>query len=862
MLFALKQTYTLAFPKPPGGGRSMTHATGFALVLISPTIALLMAHTLIGPPTTAGEKAVSMLNKMLRCLHWIVLASAIFLTACDSVEERAQEYYDNGVELLEMGNAEKAAIEFRNAVELDGEFVEARMELAKIQEHERRFSSALQNYLKILETDPNHVDALVRAANIMIVAGHIDRGMENIDRAYKLAPDDVRVLVTRSVGNLRLGNYEEAVKNAEKALTKAPAEPRAGLVLASDQLHRGNIKEAEAIVNRFLEVNPDDVSLNVLRIRVLEQIGDKEKLVAHLRKMIQLYPDSLEVRRVLARWYVAEKDLPNAEAQLRKLHELQPESTEALRNLIQFVTDTRGEAAAMEEVKSQIARAENATRKVPLQILLAEMYYDSGDPEAAHSLLDSVIADEGQDSPALEARLLLGQFKAREQKFDEALAAANSVLAVDQKNAIALGLRAAIHSDQGNHEQAVIDVRAALNENPRNVKLRRLAARIYDRNGNNELAMESLATAVVLSGYDPQYVQEYAAALRNASQPRAIEAVLSEAARRHPKNRDLLAALAAARLRLEDWAGAEQAAAALRAVDTGDSADRIRAVVLTGQQRYGESIKLLERLAQSDEQNASIMAALTQVYIQSGQTEQARAYINNVLKKDPENAAALRISGALHALNGDLKSAEESFRAAVLAQPDEPIGFLVLSRFLLDHDRPAESEEIVRAGIANVPGNIGLHIQLADLLLQRGEFEPAIREFEAVYDLQPNSLVAANNLASMLADFHANNPELMNRAYAIAQRLAGSDNPAHMDTYGWILYLRGEYALALRSLRPAAQQLPDDPWVQYHAGMVYSKLNQVESARRHLQAALDAGGERMFPLRDQAKEALDALPSQ
>jgi tetratricopeptide (TPR) repeat protein len=146
--------------------------------------------------------------------------------------------------------------------------------------------------------------------------------------------------------------------------------------------------------------------------------------------------------------------------------------------------------------------------------------------------------------------------------------------------------------------------------------------------------------------------------------------------------------------------------------------------------------------------------------------------------------------------------------------------------------------------------------------LQRGEFDQAIQEFEIVYDLQPDSLVAANNLASMLADFHASSPELVDRAYAIAQRLAGSRNPSHLDTYGWILYLRGEYTLALRSLRPAAEQLRNDPWVQYHAGMVYSKLNQPENARRHLQAALDAGGSHMFPLRQQAQEALDALPTQ
>lgn len=804
-----------------------------------------------------------MQKKLFRSLRWALLGFAIFLTACDSVEERAQRHYDRAIELLAAGEPEKAALEFRNAVELNQEFNKARLELAKLQEGERRFSAALQNYSKIIEIDPNHIGALVRSANILIVAGHVERAMDSMEHAYRLAPDDLNVLLTRSLGYLRLGNYEEAVKFAEEALTLAPAEPKVGLVLASDHFRRGEYKEAESVIDRFLEVNPRDVSLNILRIRVLEQLGESEKLSAHLRNMTRLYPNSLEVRRVLARWYISQEDMANAEAQLRKLRDIQPDSDESLRNLIQFISDTRGEQAAREEMQIQIAKADSDEQRVPLKVMLAEMDYTAGNTEEAYAAVNAMLASEDETGPIVEARLLLGQFKAREKKFDEALQAANSVLAADRKNAIALGLQAAIHSEQGRHEQAVIDVRAAMNESPRNAKLRRLAARIYERNGNTELAMESLATTVVLSGYDPTYAQEYAAALRRTGEIRAIEAVLTETVRRHPKNRELLAALAAARLRLEDWAGAEQAARVLRAIEKdGGSADRIRAVVLTGQQRYGESIELLQRLAESNAENASIMAALTQVYIKAGQTSQARAYINQVLAENPNNAAALRISGALHALADNAEGAEQSFRDSILADPEDPMGFVVLGRFLRDNDRPEEAEEIIRAGVANVPGNVALHIHLADLLLERGEFDQAIKEFETVYDLQPDSLIAANNLASMLADFHASSPDLVDRAYAIAQRLAGSRNPAHQDTYGWILYLRGEYTLALRSLRPAAEQLPNDPWVQYHTGMVYSKLNQSENARHHLQAALDAGGAHMFPLREQVQEALDALPTQ
>ena len=185
---------------------------------------------------------------------------------------------------------------------------------------------------------------------------------------------------------------------------------------------------------------------------------------------------------------------------MRKLRELEPDSAVALRNLIQFVQESRGEEAAREEVLGQIQKATTHERRLPLQVTLAEIDYENDRKDKAREVLRSISANETKTGPALTARLLMGQFLAREEKFDEAMAAATSVLELDKKNALALGLKAAIHSELNNHKQAVIDVRAAMNESPRNINLRRLASRIYSRNGNFDLALENLATTVALSG--------------------------------------------------------------------------------------------------------------------------------------------------------------------------------------------------------------------------------------------------------------------------------------------------------------------------------------------------------------------------
>ena len=62
----------------------------------------------------------------------VLLGALLALAACDSAEERVAQHFERGLELVEEGAPEKAALEFRNALEVDENFIPARFELAKI----------------------------------------------------------------------------------------------------------------------------------------------------------------------------------------------------------------------------------------------------------------------------------------------------------------------------------------------------------------------------------------------------------------------------------------------------------------------------------------------------------------------------------------------------------------------------------------------------------------------------------------------------------------------------------------------------------------------------------------------------------
>jgi Flp pilus assembly protein TadD len=134
--------------------------------------------------------------------------------------------------------------------------------------------------------------------------------------------------------------------------------------------------------------------------------------------------------------------------------------------------------------------------------------------------------------------------------------------------------------------------------------------------------------------------------------------------------------------------------------------------------------------------------------------------------------------------------------------------------------------------------------------------DEARKHFERAVQLDPRTVVAANNLAWDYAERGGNLDTALNLAQtAKAQR---PDSPQVTDTLGWIYYKKGMYAPAVTTLREAVQQGPSNPVSHYHLGLAYAKQGNAQEARRSLQEAL-----RLVPTfryADDARRVLGTLP--
>ncbi|MEX2518716.1 MAG: tetratricopeptide repeat protein [Paracoccaceae bacterium] len=804
-------------------------------------------------------KDVMLRNRRRFALAAAFAFGAFALAACDSAEDRLAKHLESGQELVAEGSMEKATVEFRNALALDANSVPAHLGMAAVYEQQKNYPAMIAHLTKVTEVDAVNVTALVKTGQLMMLGGQLDQAMENATMAVDAAPKNAEALTLKAGISLRLGNAEAAVELAQRAIAIEPDNPTAHAVLIGERIQADDNAGALEIANDITERVPQDLGVALVKLQVIEKQGDEEATGAYLKQLVDRFPDQMALRNALARWYFQRNDLAGAEAQMRAIAEANPDDPAPALRVAQFLLTTKGPEAGRAELQRLL---DEAADKTPYQIAIAQFDFDTGETGEGRALLQTVIADAlvaEKGAVANEVRLILARQDLKEDDREAARALAQSVLDTDAANADALAIRAALAYDSGDYNAALLDLRAALSSTPDNPQLLLLSARTHMKSGNTDLAGERYASAMQASDYAPELTIEYLNFLKLNQRGASVITVLNEATRRHPQDERLLKELAAAQIAGGDWVGADQTAAQLAAVDL-DASRRIQAATLSGRERYDESLNVLGELAKEPEQRDSALAAMVQVYIRAGKTDEALEFLDGVLTENPENIQGLVLRAALRANAGDPTAAEADLRAAKAVDETATAPQLGLARLLFAQGRTEDALASAKEGAEIASNPAALRLLLGGYYETQGRYAEAIEQYRALYVAQPGSLVAANNLASLLVEHQADDPAAVADAAKIAEVLRGVEVPAFQDTFGWVQHIVGDDELALRYLTPAADALGDNPYVRFHIGATMVSLGDPVAARPHLEAAVAAGGEN-FSRHDEAKAMLDALPA-
>ena len=203
-----------------------------------------------------------------------------------------------------------------------------------------------------------------------------------------------------------------------------------------------------------------------------------------------------------------------------------------------------------------------------------------------------------------------------------------------------------------------------------------------------------------------------------------------------------------------------------------------------------QAVAFLEQLA-SQEGATAAKASLLRARVRDGDRDAALALADELMAENPSNPRLALVKGNTLIALREFDGAEAEFRRLTDENAANTPAWAQLARVLSAQGKVEAARSSVDAGLAANPDAANLLWAKASFLESANDIDGAIGIYEGLYERNPNSLIIANNLASLLATYRDDDQSL-ERAYEVARRLQGTTTPPFQDTIGWILFRRGD----------------------------------------------------------------------
>jgi Flp pilus assembly protein TadD len=229
--------------------------------------------------------------------------------------------------------------------------------------------------------------------------------------------------------------------------------------------------------------------------------------------------------------------------------------------------------------------------------------------------------------------------------------------------------------------------------------------------------------------------------------------------------------------------------------------------------------------------------------------------ISALMRLQPQLSEASRLTAEAIEAEFRIRSSDPRAwgRLRPLLDSEDPEGVVVGLQVLQTAERWSDAEREAARAFERFPGNHEILFTRAASLERLGRFGEAEEAFLELLELDPDDANAANYLGYLWADRDVRlleALELINRAVAV-----DPENPAYLDSLGWVHYRLGSMEEAEFWLRRAIEINDGDGTVLAHLGEVLVARGETEEGIRYLRLALDLGCEHP----DHVRSILDSV---
>ena len=375
--------------------------------------------------------------KSRECLYssrWFALVTiallALALSGCRNSESAKADHLKRGESLLAEQKYQEAALEFRNALQIDEKSGRAHWGLARAFEGLERYSDAFPSLRRAVELDPNNLDARCKL-------GH-----------YYLAPSE-----------LRADFVQAAERLAQEVLAKDANHIDGTILMSAVRLAQNRHDEARRLILRAVELNPQRLESQLALARFYLKVGDKENAVLAFNKAIEVGGKTATPYIEYGKFLTQEGRFDQAETEFRRATEVEPQNRYARLTLASFFFATKQTDKAEKAFQGMAAADPSAEGRASL----ADFYAANGQLEAAANAYQQIL----QQFPDFErGRSRLGEILLQRGDLAGATAQADALFQKSDTGAAAHLLRGRVRLQNNDFRGAIDDLQEALKAEP------------------------------------------------------------------------------------------------------------------------------------------------------------------------------------------------------------------------------------------------------------------------------------------------------------------------------------------------------------------------------------------------------------
>lgn len=798
-----------------------------------------------------------------------------------SPEGKADLLVSTGQAYLMQGKVDAAQTAFDTALKTSADYTPALVGQARIKAANRDLPGALALLDSVLEKSPRLHDVWQLKGDILHARGDVKASLDAYHRALEIKPDYLPAhasLVSRYIED---GNLDDAGKQLESLKKIAPQHPQTTLLQAQLLYRQKDFKAAQESIQKYLGIFPDSIPGLQLAGAIAYELKSYAMVETYLTKAISRAPELGLARRILIASYLRSDQPAKALATLTPLLDKIDKDSNMLA-LAGEVYMRNGDAEKAGVFYTKAAALDPTDTRKRTSVALSHLA--QGETETAYRELEQISSLE--TGTGADMALIASQLRGR--KFDQAL---KSIAVLEKKqpeNPSAQHLRGSALLGKGDvaaarksFEQALVmnpayfpaaaslasldmtdnkpdDAKkrfeGVLAKDPKNVQALLSLAELRGKTGGKVDEVADLigkAIAANPAEATPRIVLigVYLGAKENKKALAAAQDALSVL----PDQPDVLDAAGRAQQAADEFNQALTTYGKLASLVPNSPQPHLRMAEIHVAAKNKESaMQELRKALSIKPDSVEAQRGIMMLDLDAGRTSEALATARQIQKQRPKESVGYVLEGDAYALKKSWSEAATAYRNGLKKSGDTVLA-MKLHAVLEASGGASEADRFSESWLKEHARDLRFRLYLAEAANARKDYQSASKHYRVLLDAQPNNAVLMNNLAWSLAQFK--DPKAIEYAES-AYKLA-PDQPAVIDTLGWLLVEKGNVAQGVELLQKAVSLAPKLPMVRLNLAKALIKAGKKDEAKKELEVLQKLGEN--FPAKSEVEKLLQSL---